>query len=76
METVSDFIKDNMCKVRQLTAMGILPTSLMSNYRIYLKFKESEGESSKMNRYSLVAENEGVNEATVIRAVSKMERVL
>lgn len=76
-KTVAQYIEKNICEVRRLTALGIFPLSLLSNYRLYLIYKNTEYlSSSKMDRYTFVAEEEKVNERSVMRAVYKMESKL
>lgn len=71
-KTVAEYIKENLCVVRQLTQIGKVPPKVINDYKIYSMFT-SLAIPSKMDRYSLVAEELKINEKTVIRAVKAME---
>lgn len=74
-KTVAEYIRENLCVVRQLTQIGKVPPKVINDYKIYSMFSNLDI-PSKMDRYSMVAEELKVNEKTVIRAVKAMEETL
>lgn len=73
---VFEFIQKNEKKVQDLTKLGLVNSSIISQYKIYKDFDSLKTSIPLMQRYSLIAERNGVSERTVMTAVKVMKKVI
>ena len=66
------FVSENMDLLRKLTQNGYVSSKLLCYYDIYLTYM-SVKDSSKLNRYKIVAALKKTTSHTVRRAVSDMK---
>jgi hypothetical protein len=71
---VVDVLQNNMCTLKQFMTLGIIPQSVMVDYKIYSFYQTLNKVPSKMARYTMTAETLKVSEVKVRRAVSSMEK--
>lgn len=69
------FVRENIDLLRKLTKSGYVSPKLLAYYDIYLTYMDIK-DSSKINRYKIVAELKNTTSHTVRRAVSDMKRYI
>ncbi len=76
MARLVDVMNQNIYLIEKLLKIGKLPLSLMNDYDIYLKYNSISEETSKMNKYNIVAKKLKCSPHTVRRAVYSMEKLV
>ncbi len=69
-----DKIEENFNFVQILFSNGKIDISIINEYHIYKEYEKLSNIKSKMQRYSIVADNLRISEMTVRRAVYSMEK--
>lgn len=69
-----DKIEENFNFVQILFSNGKIDISVLNEYHIYKEYEKLSNIKSKMQRYSIVADNLRISEMTVRRAVYSMEK--
>ncbi len=69
-----DKIEENFNFVQILFSNGKIDISIINEYHIYKEYEKMSNIKSKMQRYSIVADNLRISEMTVRRAVYSMEK--
>lgn len=69
-----DKIEENFNFIQVLLSYGKIDVSVINEYHIYKEYEKTIDIKSKMQRYSIVADNLRISERTVMRAVNSMEK--
>lgn len=69
-----DKIEENFNFIQVLLSYGKIDVSVINEYHIYKEYEKTTEIKSKMQRYSIVADNLRISERTVMRAVNSMEK--
>jgi len=71
---VHQFIEKNEKQLLKLIRLGTLNGSLIVQYYIYKDYHDTRKITSKMQRYSIVAEKNRISERTVMKSIKEMEK--
>lgn len=74
MAKVADLLEKNMDSVKDLLKAGVISTSYMNYFKIYVLYKSSSHIRSKMDRYQFVADTLNQSSETVRKAIKQMEK--